>query len=106
VIGIECVAQGIEDAKYNASANGIENCEFFCGRAEDLLPTLGEKITGSEVVAVVDPPRGGLRKWIFDYLKSYRLIHIIYLSKLTKIYFRLKFLLNISWMFFFICVQM
>lgn len=64
VIGIECVAQGIEDAKYNASANGIENCEFYCGRAEDLLPTLGEKITGSEVVAVVDPPRGGLRKYI------------------------------------------
>lgn len=66
VLGIECVAQGIEDARHNAATNNIENCEFFCGRAEDVLGTLGDKISGSEVVAVVDPPRGGLRKYLYE----------------------------------------
>ena len=43
--------------------SGIENIEFICGKAEDKLPTLVDNLsTISEVVAIVDPPRAGLRK--------------------------------------------
>lgn len=50
---------------------GIENVEFICGKAEDVLPPLMHKLYKNEVeqsegklpvVAVVDPPRAGLRK--------------------------------------------
>ncbi|XP_059481839.1 tRNA (uracil-5-)-methyltransferase homolog A-like [Neocloeon triangulifer] len=86
VLGIECVAQGVEDARYNASSNGIENCEFFCGRAEDVLPTLTDKITGSQVVAVVDPPRGGLHKKIVNELRKMENVkRLIYVSTNPKI---------------------
>ncbi|XP_065337282.1 tRNA (uracil-5-)-methyltransferase homolog A-like isoform X2 [Cloeon dipterum] len=86
VIGIECVPQGIDDAKYNAAANGIENCEFYCGRAEDLLPTLADKITGSEVVAIVDPPRGGLHKKIVNELRKMENVkRLVYVSTNPKI---------------------
>ena len=37
VIGIEYVPEAIEDAKANALANGIANCEFFAGDMKDIL---------------------------------------------------------------------
>lgn len=42
---------------------GAENTEFHCGKAEDVLPSMVHKLGGSDVMAVVDPPRGGLRKY-------------------------------------------
>ena len=40
VIGIEYVAEAIEDAKVNSAANGIENTEFFAGDMKDVLLSL------------------------------------------------------------------
>ena len=37
VIGIEYVEDAIEDARINAAANGIGNCEFFAGDMKDVL---------------------------------------------------------------------
>ena len=44
--------------------SGITNAEFLCGKAEDVLPKHLERPPGrrGEVIGVVDPPRGGLRK--------------------------------------------
>ena len=36
VIGIEYVPEAIEDAKVNAAANGITNCEFYAGDMKEL----------------------------------------------------------------------
>ena len=38
VYGVEIVPQAIEDAKQNAKLNGFENTEFFCGKAEEVVP--------------------------------------------------------------------
>ena len=38
VMGVEIVSEAIEDAKNNAKINGIENAEFYVGKAEDVLP--------------------------------------------------------------------
>ena len=40
VVGIDIVAAAIEDAKTNAALNGIENCEWVAGRAEETLPNI------------------------------------------------------------------
>jgi len=42
---------------------GITNAEFICGKAEDVLPSLMWRLSGQEVVMVVDPPRAGLRRF-------------------------------------------
>ena len=42
---------------------GITNAEFICGKAEDVLPSLMWRLSGQEVIMVVDPPRAGLRKF-------------------------------------------
>lgn len=54
-IGIEYVAAAIEDAKVNAKLNGIENVEFHCGDAKELLASMDRKLD----VVFVNPPRKG-----------------------------------------------
>lgn len=41
----------------------LTNVEFHCGRAEDLVPTLVSRLASQQLVAILDPPRAGLRKW-------------------------------------------
>ena len=36
------------------------------GRAEDVLPDIASRLQDDEVVAVVDPPRAGLRKYALN----------------------------------------
>ena len=40
---MEIVPQAIEDARRNARLNGMENVEFFVGKAEEVLPEQYEK---------------------------------------------------------------
>lgn len=58
VIGVEIVDAAIEDAKNNAKANELENTEFYCGAAEDIVPRLIEKGSRPDVI-IIDPPRKG-----------------------------------------------
>lgn len=59
VYGVEIIPQAIEDARENARRNGIENVEFFVGRAEEVLPEQYERNHVHADVIVVDPPRKG-----------------------------------------------
>ncbi len=67
VIGVEIVPEAIEDAKFNAWQNGIENAEFLCADASQAAKQLRNRGIKPEVV-IVDPPRKGC---------SEDLIHII-----------------------------
>ncbi len=60
VIGIEYVPEAIEDAKHNAAANGISNCEFFAGDMKDVLNESFIKKHGTPDVIILDPPRAGI----------------------------------------------
>lgn len=59
VYGVEVIPQAIEDARENARRNGIENVEFFVGKAEEVLPEQYERNHVRADVIVVDPPRKG-----------------------------------------------
>ncbi len=60
VIGIEYVPEAIEDAKVNAKANGITNCEFFAGDMKDVLDEAFIAQHGRPDVIILDPPRAGI----------------------------------------------
>lgn len=62
VLGLDLLAQAVDDAKSNAEINGIVNCDFFVGKAEDILCSVMNRAVKEDVLAVVDPPRAGLRK--------------------------------------------
>lgn len=40
VVGIEMNASAVSDAERNAEINGIKNCNFVCGKAEDVIGSL------------------------------------------------------------------
>ena len=60
VIGIEYVPEAIEDARTNAAANGITNCEWFAGDMKDILTDDFIARHGHPDVIIVDPPRAGM----------------------------------------------
>jgi 23S rRNA (uracil-5-)-methyltransferase RumA len=61
VIGIEVNQNAIEAAQYNKSKNEIENCNFICGKVEDVLKDDILDIT-RDISMIVDPPRTGIGK--------------------------------------------
>ncbi|CUX32843.1 23S rRNA (uracil(1939)-C(5))-methyltransferase RlmD [Clostridium sp. C105KSO13] len=87
VYGVEIVPQAIEDAKNNAKINGIENAEFYVGKAEDILPEYyrkyGEEHPGEEAhadVIVVDPPRKGCDESVLETMAEMKPEKIVYVS--------------------------
>jgi tRNA (uracil-5-)-methyltransferase len=62
VLGLELLTQAVDDAKSNAEDNDIKNCDFFVGKAEEILSSVMKRAVKEDILAVVDPPRAGLRK--------------------------------------------
>ena len=79
VIGVELVAQAVEDARENAKRNGIENAEFFCGDAGQAALMLEQQGIRADVV-VVDPPRKGLNAGTIEALRRFAPRRIVYVS--------------------------
>ena len=80
VYGIEIVEQAIEDAKYNAKINKINNIEFFAGDVEEILPKIIKRDNIKPSTVFVDPPRKGLDKKTIKILQDLKPVQIIYIS--------------------------
>lgn len=80
VYGVEIVPQAIDDARMNAELNGIENVEFFVGKAEEVLPEQFEKNQIYADVIVVDPPRKGCDQVCLDTIVRMGPKTVVYVS--------------------------
>lgn len=80
VYGVEIVPPAIEDAKRNARRNGIENAEFYVGKAEEVLPQKHEEEGIRADVIVVDPPRKGCEPEVLDTMLHMKPERIVYVS--------------------------
>ena len=80
VYGVEIVPEAIDDAKENAQLNGIENAEFFVGKAEEVLPEQYEKNGVYADVIVVDPPRKGCDEKLLQCMVQMAPKRIVYVS--------------------------
>ncbi|GHT54073.1 23S rRNA (uracil-5-)-methyltransferase RumA [Bacteroidia bacterium] len=80
VIGIEYVTEAIEDAKVNASLNGIDNALFFAGDMKDLLNTQFIAEYGRPDVIITDPPRAGMHDDVLDTILFAEPQKIVYVS--------------------------
>ncbi len=80
VVGIEYVAQAIEDAKKNATLNGIEHTDFFAGDMKDLLTAEFIDQHGKPDVVITDPPRAGMHDDVINQLLQVRPKRIVYVS--------------------------
>ena len=80
VYGVEIVPQAIDDARNNAKINGIENAEFFVGKAEEVLPEQYDKNQVYADVIVVDPPRKGCDETLLETMVKMSPERIVYVS--------------------------
>lgn len=80
VIGIEYVPEAIEDAKANAQANGITNCEFFAGDMKDVLNQAFIKKHGRPDVIILDPPRAGIHLSVAEVILAAAPQRMVYVS--------------------------
>ncbi|BCJ87099.1 23S rRNA (uracil(1939)-C(5))-methyltransferase RlmD [Effusibacillus dendaii] len=80
VVGVEVVADAIEDAKKNAALNGIENVEFLVGQAEKVIPELYAKRGLRADVVVVDPPRKGCDEALLQTIVDMQPKRVVYVS--------------------------
>lgn len=105
VYGVEVIPQAIEDARENARRNGINNAEFFVGKAEEVLPAFyagnggcgsleiaeanedksrGEILAREQMrhpdVIVVDPPRKGCDEKCLETMLAMKPERIVYVS--------------------------
>lgn len=80
VVGVELVAEAVENARANARANGVENCTFVSG---DLLKVFTPAFVdqqGRPDVLIVDPPRAGLHPKVVQRLAQLRPERFVYVS--------------------------
>lgn len=105
VYGVEIVPQAIEDAKVNSEINDLTNTEFFCGKAEEVVPAFyrgelsedkegamgsGVSATANDAgmgasgkhpdVIVVDPPRKGCDSVLLDTIHAMAPKRLVYVS--------------------------
>lgn len=87
VYGIEIIPQAIEDARRNAQLNGIQNADFYVGKAEEVLPEYNRKcglahegVRGRADVIVVDPPRKGCEESLLNTIVEMKPERIVYVS--------------------------
>ena len=80
VRGVEIVPAAIENAKENAKLNGLENTEFFVGKAEEVLPREYKKNGVYADVIVVDPPRKGCDETLLETMVEMNPERIVYVS--------------------------
>jgi len=80
VYGVEVVPQAVDDARENAALNGLENVEFFVGKAEEVLPKWYERNGIRADVIVVDPPRKGCDERCLETIVKMGPERVVYVS--------------------------
>ena len=81
VYGVEIIPAAIENAKENASLNGIKNVQFFCGKSEEVFPEFcSENSDGRADVVVLDPPRKGCDAVLLEAIMKAAPERIVYIS--------------------------
>lgn len=80
VVGIEYVPEAIEDAKVNASLNGLANTSFYAGDMKDVLTKDFIKGHGQPDIIIADPPRAGMHPDVLDVILEASPRKIVYVS--------------------------
>lgn len=80
IIGIEVIAQAIEDAKQNAAINNIHHTQFFAGDVVDLCNDEFFNEHGRPDVVITDPPRAGMHEKLVKKLLEISAPKIVYVS--------------------------
>jgi len=80
IIGVEVVADAIEDAKENARINNLSHTAFFAGDVIDICDDAFFDAHGKPDVIITDPPRAGMHDKLVKKLLEIQAPLIVYVS--------------------------
>ncbi len=80
LIGVEVVADAIEDAKENAALNNVQHASFFVGDVIDICDDAFFTTHGKPDVVITDPPRAGMHEKLVKKLLDIAAPTIVYVS--------------------------
>lgn len=80
IIGVEFVAEAIEDAKINAQLNGLTETAFFAGDVIAICDDAFFETHGKPDVIITDPPRAGMHEKLVQKLLAMEAPIIVYVS--------------------------
>jgi len=80
IIGVEVVADAIEDAKENARINNLAHSAFFAGDVIDICDDAFFDTHGKPDVIITDPPRAGMHDKLVKKLLEIQAPLIVYVS--------------------------
>lgn len=80
IIGVEAIAEAIEDAEKNAAVNGLTNTSFYAGDVIDVCTDDFFTAHGRPDVIITDPPRAGMHEKLVKKLLDIAAPRIVYVS--------------------------
>lgn len=80
VVGVEVVADAIEDAKENAALNQLQHTAFFAGDVIDICDDTFFATHGQPDVVITDPPRAGMHEKLVKKLLDIAAPTVVYVS--------------------------
>lgn len=80
VTGIEIVDVAIENARFNAQENGVENVKFVLGDMKDTFNDAFLKTHGMPDCIITDPPRSGMHPAVVEQFTRLNVPRLVYVS--------------------------
>ncbi|RNC85280.1 MAG: 23S rRNA (uracil(1939)-C(5))-methyltransferase RlmD [Balneola sp.] len=80
VLGIELVEVAVENARFNAKENKVENVSFIKGDMKDVFTEEIVSEFGAPDVLITDPPRAGMHPDVVSRLCDLKVPRIVYVS--------------------------
>ncbi|MEY4660300.1 MAG: rRNA ((1939)-C(5))-methyltransferase RlmD [Bacteroidota bacterium] len=80
VIGVELIAEAIDDARENALLNGISHADFYAGDVADICTDDFFATHGRPDVIITDPPRAGMHEKLVQQILQMAAPVVVYVS--------------------------
>jgi len=80
IIGVEMIADAIEDAKENAALNNIQHAEFYAGDVIKVCNDAFFTAHGKPDVIITDPPRAGMHEKLVKKILEIAAPTVVYVS--------------------------
>lgn len=80
IIGVETVAEAVDDARVNAALNGLTKASFFAGDVIDICNSEFFTVQGHPDVIITDPPRTGMHPRLVEKIVEIAAPIVVYVS--------------------------
>jgi len=80
IVGVEVISEAIEDARENATLNGIGHARFFAGDVSDICNDGFFAAEGRPDVIITDPPRAGMHEDLVKKILEIEAPIVVYVS--------------------------